>query len=120
TLQPHTTNEKLSNGSYQKATCALAGVAQALRRAHGVDEQLTAEARRLAKSPLASPESLPGVAAKAWRWAPEMQEVYRSLVEAGLPGDMAEAAASVFGRWEEDKDDHALTLSETLYHLHEG
>jgi 3-hydroxyisobutyrate dehydrogenase-like beta-hydroxyacid dehydrogenase len=110
---------KMAYGSYQKAACALAGVAQALGRAHGVDEQLTSEARRLAKSPLANPESLPGVAAKAWRWAPEMREVFQSLASAGLPGDMAAAAASVFGRWEGDKDDQALTLSETLEHLHE-
>ena len=45
---------KMAYGSYQKAACALAGVAQALGRAHGVDEHLTAEARRLARGDFAS------------------------------------------------------------------
>lgn len=108
---------KMAYGSYQKAACALAGVAQALGRAHGVDEHLTAEARRLAKSPLATPEYLKGVAAKAWRWAPEMREVSHSLVAAGLPPEMAEAAATVFDLWAQDKDDQDLPLPHILDQL---
>ncbi|MFI6575385.1 DUF1932 domain-containing protein [Nocardiopsis sp. NPDC050513] len=108
---------KMAYGSYQKAACALAGIAQALGRSHGVDEHLTAEARRLAKSPLATPEYLTGVAAKAWRWAPEMREVAQSLAKAGLPQEMAEAAAAVFDFWEQDKDDRALPLPEVLDRL---
>jgi 3-hydroxyisobutyrate dehydrogenase-like beta-hydroxyacid dehydrogenase len=108
---------KMAYGSYQKAACALAGVAQALGRAHGVDEHLTAEARRLAKSPLATPEYLTGVAAKAWRWAPEMREVSESLAAAGLPREMAEAAATVFDFWEWDKDDQELSLPQVLDRL---
>ncbi|WP_262391885.1 DUF1932 domain-containing protein [Nocardiopsis sp. CNR-923] len=84
----------MAYGSYQKAACALAAVAQALADAHGVSEQLTSEARRLAKSPLATPDHLSGVAAKAWRWAPEMREVADTLAATGLPGDLARAAAS--------------------------
>jgi 3-hydroxyisobutyrate dehydrogenase-like beta-hydroxyacid dehydrogenase len=108
---------KMAYGSYQKAACALAGVAQALGRAHGVGEHLTAEARRLAKSPLATPEYLTGVAAKAWRWAPEMREVSQSLAAAGLPREMAEAAATVFDFWERDKDDQELPLPQVLDRL---
>ncbi|WP_160051666.1 NAD(P)-dependent oxidoreductase [Nocardiopsis sp. FR26] len=111
---------KMAYGSYQKAECALAGVAQALGRAHGVDEHLTAEARRLAKSPLATPEYLTGVAAKAWRWAPEMREVSQSLAAAGLPREMAEAAATVFDFWEQDKDDQGLLLPQVLDQLKRG
>lgn len=108
---------KMAYGSYQKATCALAGVAQALGRAHGVQEQLTAEARRLAKSPLADPDYLTGVAAKAWRWGPEMREVSQALVSAGLPPEQAEAAASVFDLWERDKNASEITLAAALDHL---
>ncbi|WP_017600662.1 NAD(P)-dependent oxidoreductase [Nocardiopsis lucentensis] len=108
---------KMAYGSYQKAACALAGVAQALGRAHGVDQHLTAEARRLAKSPLATPEYLTGVAAKAWRWAPEMREVAQSLAEVGLPQEMAEAAATVFDLWELDKDNQELPLPQALDRL---
>ncbi|WP_028648683.1 NAD(P)-dependent oxidoreductase [Nocardiopsis sp. CNT312] len=108
---------KMAYGSYQKAACALAGVAQALGRAHGVDEYLTAEARRLAKSPLATPDYLTGVAAKAWRWAPEMREVSQTLAAAGLPQEMAEAAATVFDLWEADKDGRELSLPQVLDRL---
>ncbi|MEU3229410.1 DUF1932 domain-containing protein [Nocardiopsis alba] len=108
---------KMAYGSYQKAACALAAVAQALGRAHGVEAHLTEEARRLAKSPLASPEYLTGVAAKAWRWAPEMREVSETLSAAGLPEEMAEAAALVFDLWESAKDDSDLGLPEALERL---
>jgi 3-hydroxyisobutyrate dehydrogenase-like beta-hydroxyacid dehydrogenase len=111
---------KMAYGSYQKAACALAGVAQALGRAHGVNEHLTAEARRLAKSPLATPEYLRGVAAKAWRWAPEMREVSQSLAAAGLPREIAEAAATVFDFWEQDKNDQELLLPQVLDQLKRG
>ena len=111
---------KMAYGSYQKAACALAGVAQALGRVHGVEAHLTEEARRLAKSPLATPEYLIGVAAKAWRWAPEMREVSETLAAAGLPGEMAEAAAAVFDLWEPDKDDSELALPEALDRLRGG
>ncbi|WP_243597708.1 NAD(P)-dependent oxidoreductase [Thermobifida halotolerans] len=108
---------KMAYGSYQKATCALASVAQALGRAHGVDTYLTSEARRLAKSPLAMPERLPDVAAKAWRWAPEMLEAAATLRDASLPSALAEAAASVLALWEQDKDHSDLPLADVLDHL---
>ncbi|MFV2195469.1 DUF1932 domain-containing protein [Nocardiopsis sp. LOL_012] len=108
---------KMAYGSYQKATCALAAVAQALADAHGVSEQLTAEARRLAKSPLATPDYLSGVAAKAWRWAPEMREVADTLASTGLPSDLAAAAASAFELWNGDKDNFDIPLPDVLAHL---
>ena len=111
---------KMAYGSYQKAVCALAGVAQALGRAHGVEAHLTEEARRLAKSPLATPDYLTGVVAKAWRWAPEMREVSETLAAAGLPREMAEAAAAVFDLWEPDKDDFGLSLPDALERLRGG
>ncbi|WP_281284357.1 DUF1932 domain-containing protein [Nonomuraea diastatica] len=53
---------------------------------------------------MADPAYLPSVAARAWRWAPEMEEVAGALRAAGLPDDLAVAAHAVLSRWEDDKD----------------
>lgn len=108
---------KMAFGGYQKASHALAAVSHALAEAHGVDGQLTTEARRLARSALADPGGLPSVAARAWRWAPEMREVAESLSAAKLPSDLALAAATVMELWSTDKDDFAITAQEVLAHL---
>lgn len=74
----------------------------------------------LAKSPPAAPDSLTGVAAKAWRRAPEMREVSQSLAAAGLPPEMAETAATVFDPWEQDKGAQNLPLSQVLARFKDG
>ncbi len=79
--------------SYQKAARTLAGVSHALAHAHGVGDQLTAEAEIMVSAILSDPEYLPSVAARAWRWAPKMEEVADTLRAADLPTDMAEATA---------------------------
>ncbi len=81
---------KMAFASYQKAARTLAGVAHALADAHGVGDQLTAEAEIMISAILSGPEYLPSVAARAWRWAPEMEEVADTLRAADLPSDMAE------------------------------
>ncbi|EFE76242.1 hypothetical protein SSIG_03806 [Streptomyces filamentosus NRRL 11379] len=80
--------------SYQKAARTLAGVAHAPADAHGVGDQLTAEAGIMISAIFSDPEYVPSVAARAWRWAPEMAEAADALRAADLPPDMAEAAAS--------------------------
>ncbi|MEU9134960.1 DUF1932 domain-containing protein [Streptomyces sp. NPDC048404] len=68
---------------------------------------------------LAETAYFPKVAARSWRWGPEMWEAAHALEEAGLPTDLADAAASVMGRWTGLKDtspDLALVLDE----LHKG
>ncbi|MGW0844186.1 DUF1932 domain-containing protein [Streptomyces sp. NPDC002787] len=111
---------KASFAGFQKAARTLAGVSHALADAHGVADLLTEEARRMPSQILSDPEYLPSVAARAWRWGPEMQEVADTLREAGLPSEMAEAAASVMARWEKDKDRYELPLAEALAHLRQG
>jgi 3-hydroxyisobutyrate dehydrogenase-like beta-hydroxyacid dehydrogenase len=108
---------KMAFGSYNKASAALAAVSHALADAHGVGDELLAEARRLTLTPLAAPEQLPGAAARAWRWAPEMEEGASTLRDSGLPDDLARAAAAVFERWAADRDDFAMSLADTLAHL---
>jgi 3-hydroxyisobutyrate dehydrogenase-like beta-hydroxyacid dehydrogenase len=108
---------KMAFASYQKAARTLAGVAHALADAHGVGDQLTAEAEVMASNILSDPTYLPSVAARAWRWAPEMQDIAETLRATGLPADMAEAAVRVMSRWEGDKDQYDLEVADVLAHL---
>jgi 3-hydroxyisobutyrate dehydrogenase-like beta-hydroxyacid dehydrogenase len=108
---------KMAYGSYNKAASALAAVSLALADRHGVGEELLEEARRLTVAHLARPESLPSAAARAWRWAPEMEEAAATFRDAGLPGDLAQAAAAVFERWAADRDDFGISLEDALAHL---
>lgn len=110
---------KMAYASYQKASRALAAVSHALAADLGVTEHLLIEARANARSPLADPDYLPSVAARAWRWAPEMNEVADTLTAAGLPPDLALGAATVLQRWEDDKDTNQ-PLHDVLRHLHTG
>jgi 3-hydroxyisobutyrate dehydrogenase-like beta-hydroxyacid dehydrogenase len=109
---------KMAYAGYQKAARTLAAVAHALAARHGVTEALLAEGRRLTTSPLADPHYLPSVAARAWRWEPEMHEVADILAAEGLPDDLALAAATVLERWEPDRD-HPLPLRVVLEQLHD-
>lgn len=111
---------KMAFASYQKAARTLAGVAHALADAHGVGDQLTAEAQAMASNILSDPAYLPSVAARAWRWAPEMRDIASTLRASGLPADMAEAAVRVMSRWEDDKDQYDLQVAEVLAHLRVG
>ncbi|MFB6822656.1 DUF1932 domain-containing protein [Streptomyces virginiae] len=108
---------KMAFASYQKAARTLAGVAHALAAAYGVGGELTAEAEVMASNILSDPGYLPSVAARAWRWAPEMQDVADTLRAADLPADMAAAAVAVMSHWEGDKDQYDLPVSEVLAHL---
>jgi 3-hydroxyisobutyrate dehydrogenase-like beta-hydroxyacid dehydrogenase len=108
---------KISFGSFQKATRALAAVSHALAEHHGVRAELLTEAEHMGSSALAQPDYLPSVAARAWRWGPEMREVAAALAEAGLPADFAYAAEAVFQRWDDDKDVWDISLSEVFAHL---
>lgn len=109
---------KMAFAGYQKAARTLAGVAHALADHHGVGEALTAEAAAMPADILSDPEYLPSVAARAWRWAPEMTEIADTLRAADLLADMAEAAAEVMSRWEHDKDRYDMPVSEVLHQLH--
>src|SRR5262249_32155249 len=91
--------------------------AHALASSHDVTEHLLVEAHRSATSPLAQPAYLPGVAARAWRWAPEMHEIADTLTEAGLPPHLAQATAEVLGRWKDDKVNREIPLTDVLRHL---
>ncbi|MEV0787546.1 DUF1932 domain-containing protein [Streptomyces sp. NPDC050423] len=111
---------KMAFASYQKAARTLAGVSHALAHAHGVGDQLTAEAEIMVSAILSDPQYLPSVAARAWRWAPEMEEVADTLRAADLPADMAEATARALSFWEQDKDQYDLPVAQVLSQLRSG
>jgi 3-hydroxyisobutyrate dehydrogenase-like beta-hydroxyacid dehydrogenase len=108
---------KMAYGSFQKSSRALAAVSHALADHFGVTPQLIAEADGMSGNALAGRSYFPGVAASAWRWAPEMDEVAESLRTAGLPDALALGAANVFRRWDADKDDVDLDADTALRHL---
>ena len=108
---------KMAYASYQKSARVLAAVSHALAAHHGVADELTREAGSLTSNILAQTDQLPSVAARAWRWAPELEEIAATLRTAGLPPAMAEGAATVLRQWAEDKDRFDLPLEEVLAHL---
>lgn len=110
---------KLSYSSYQKASRVLAAVAYALASDHGVEAELLDIAEGRTTSYLVETAYFPKVAARSWRWGPEMKEAANALEEAGLPSELAAAAAAVMERWAGLKGtspDLALVLQE----LHTG
>lgn len=108
---------KMAFAGYQKAARTLAAVSHALADAHDVTEELTAEGRTMSAAILADTAYLPSVAARAWRWSPEMREVADALRDAGLPPGLAEATAATLGKWDQDKDSFELPLPDVLNHL---
>jgi 3-hydroxyisobutyrate dehydrogenase-like beta-hydroxyacid dehydrogenase len=108
---------KMAYGSFQKISRALAAVSHALADEYGVTELLRAEADDLGGNALADRDNLASAATRAWRWAPEMDEVAASLRAVGLPDELATGASQVFHRWDADKDDSTLDADTALRHL---
>jgi 3-hydroxyisobutyrate dehydrogenase-like beta-hydroxyacid dehydrogenase len=108
---------KMAYGGFQKAARALAAVSQALAAAYDVSEELLTEGRGLTGTMLGDPGHLPGMAAKAWRWAPEMEEVADAVRAVHLPPDFALAAAATLRHWDADKDSTTISPAEVLEHL---
>ncbi len=102
---------KMAFGGWNKIGTALTAQAYAIARAYGVEDALAAEgvdSDRFVRS-----------ARKAWRWAPEMEEVAATAESLGLPGGMGRGAAELFRRWESHRDSEA-TLAELLDDLGPG
>jgi 3-hydroxyisobutyrate dehydrogenase-like beta-hydroxyacid dehydrogenase len=90
---------KMAFGGWNKIGSALTAQAYAIARAYGVDGALAAEgvdSERFVRS-----------ARKAWRWAPEMDEVADTCEALGLPEGMGRGAADLFRRWDAHRDQSA-------------
>jgi 3-hydroxyisobutyrate dehydrogenase-like beta-hydroxyacid dehydrogenase len=95
---------KTAQAVFQKTSRALAGLAHALADHYGIADVLTEEGLRRNRPVLAEPDYLPSVAARAWRWAPEMTEAAATLRAAGLPDTMVRGAGEVFDAWSGCRD----------------
>ena len=87
---------KMAFGGWNKIGTALTAQAYAIARAYGVDEALAGEgvdSERFVRS-----------VRKAWRWAPEMDEVAATCEALGLPDGMGRGAAELFRRWDAHRD----------------
>lgn len=91
--------------SWTKGTWALLAAIYAVAQAEGVDDALRAQWSKthpeLAKQ-LDEPSVNP---AKAWRWISEMEEIALTYQSAGLPKEFFMAAADLYRRLEQYKDD---------------
>jgi 3-hydroxyisobutyrate dehydrogenase-like beta-hydroxyacid dehydrogenase len=90
---------KMAFGGWNKIGAALAAQAYAIARAYGVEDALAGEgveSDRFVRS-----------ARKAWRWAPEMEDVAATSEALGLPGGMGRGAAELFERWDARRDEPA-------------
>lgn len=108
---------KVSYTAFQKASRVLAALATGMARQYDVDQELLEVAARRSTSYLAEPEYIPKVAARAWRWGPELEEAADMLAAAGLPPEMLRAAASTLARWHDAKDDSEISVADALEQL---
>jgi 3-hydroxyisobutyrate dehydrogenase-like beta-hydroxyacid dehydrogenase len=101
---------KMAFGGWNKIGIALAAQAYAIARAYGVEEQLAREG--------VDGDRVLGAGARAWRWAPEMNEVADTCAALGLPDGLGRGAAAVFDRWAAHRNrpaDLAELLDELLH-----
>jgi 3-hydroxyisobutyrate dehydrogenase-like beta-hydroxyacid dehydrogenase len=87
---------KMAYAGWNKIGIALTAQAQAIARAYGVGEALDAEG--------VTGDRLPRSAGKAWRWAPEMEEIAATCAELGVPDGIPRGAADLYRRWDEHRD----------------
>jgi 3-hydroxyisobutyrate dehydrogenase-like beta-hydroxyacid dehydrogenase len=91
---------KMTYAAWTKISAALVLAARDAAAELGVAPELTAEWVR--SQPGLSDRykaALADAAAKGWRWKDEMQQISRTFVDAGQPGEFGTAAAQIFGRW---------------------
>ncbi len=97
---------KMAYAAWTKGTSALLADVIALALAEGVHDSLVAEWERSQPGLLQRAErGLPSAAAKAWRWVGEMEEIAATFEANGLPDGFHRAAAEVYRRLEQFKDD---------------
>jgi 3-hydroxyisobutyrate dehydrogenase-like beta-hydroxyacid dehydrogenase len=90
---------KMAFGGWNKIGVALAAQAYAIARAYGVEDALAVEGVESDRILRAAP--------KAWRWAPEMEEVAKACAALGLPDGIPRGAADLFSRWDAHRDQPA-------------
>ena len=79
---------KMAFGGWNKIGIALNSQAHSIAKAYGVDDRLEAEG--------VPADRLQWVADRAWRWAPEMEEIADMCAELGLDDGIPRGAASFY------------------------
>ncbi len=79
---------KMAFGGWNKIGIALTAQAHAIARAYGVDDRLEAEG--------VPKDRLPRMAERAWRWAPEMDEIADTCTEIGWAEAIPRAAGAFY------------------------
>src|SRR5262245_10967503 len=111
---------KIAHSSFAKSSRVLAALALALVAECGVQQALTDEARRRSRPALAEPDFFATVAARAWRWAPELAQSAESYRTVGLPDTMLRGAEELLRAWYEHKDIEPAQVDELLRELRSG
>jgi 3-hydroxyisobutyrate dehydrogenase-like beta-hydroxyacid dehydrogenase len=86
---------KMAFGGWNKIGIALTAQAHAIARAYGVDDRLAAEG--------VPEDRLPRMADRAWRWAPEMDEVADTCTEVGWPDAIPRAAGRFYAELSQER-----------------
>jgi 3-hydroxyisobutyrate dehydrogenase-like beta-hydroxyacid dehydrogenase len=86
---------KMAFGGWNKIGIALTAQAHAIARAYGVADQLAAEG--------VTEDRLPRMADRAWRWAPEMDEVADTCIEVGWPEAIPRAAGRFYAELSQER-----------------
>jgi 3-hydroxyisobutyrate dehydrogenase-like beta-hydroxyacid dehydrogenase len=105
---------KMCFAAYNKGAIALALAAASAAAGLGVLEELLREWDRKGPGAGNLERNILRAAPKAWRWAPEMQEIAATLASQGIPGEFHEACRELYARLTSLKDDSNLSLTEVL------
>ena len=103
---------KMCYAAYTKGSSAMLLAIRALAASHGVTEVLRSE-WDISQPSLwdRSERTGPGTTRKAWRFAPEMQEIAKTFHDEGLPSGFHQAAAEVYSRMASLKDSEPVSTA---------
>lgn len=112
---------KMCYAAYTKGTAALILGIRALAEYYCVTDVLREEWARSQQSLWDRSERMgPGTSRKAWRFAPEMEEIAITFNVAGLPSGFHEAASEIYSRLATLKDKENVPTSKVVEYLLKG
>jgi 3-hydroxyisobutyrate dehydrogenase-like beta-hydroxyacid dehydrogenase len=103
---------KMCFSGFNKGSIALLCTVLAAAEQLGVRELLKRQWTRSDRELTGAENKVARVAAKAWRFAPEMLEIANTFQAAGVSGEFHHAAAGIYGRLEEFKDVDSVKFEE--------
>ena len=109
---------KMAYAAYTKGSAALLLAVNALAQAYGVGQQLNQEWHlSQAALPGRSAGAAAGTAPKAWRFEGEMREIADTFAAVDLPDGFHTAAAELYGRMAQFKDQSGVDLAQVIEQL---